>query len=192
MIDPGLDAERLLTEIKSSGLNPLAVLSTHGHFDHIGSAANLQREFNIPFYLHQDDYKLSQSANFFLQLARISHKIKTPQPDIIFKNVLEKIQIASFKIEVHQLPGHSPGSCVFKYNNYLFTGDIIYKNGLGPESIPKEDKVLLKSTIQRIFAKFPDDSLVLPGHGPSDTLGNIKNNNLELSLFVNNPINANT
>lgn len=186
VVDPGLDTAEILSSIKASGLKPIAVLSTHGHFDHIGSAANIQSEFNVPFYLHEADLKMSQSANFFLKVAQIDQKIITPKPDFLFKNKIEKITIGNFDIEIFNFPGHSSGSCVFKYKNYLFTGDILYKNGLGPESIPKEDKKLLKESIVNIFDQFSDDCLILPGHGPSEYIGAVKENNLPLKNFIAN------
>lgn len=184
IIDPGLDTTLLLETIKESQFKPLAILSTHGHFDHIGSAANIQNLYNIPFYLHELDYKISQSANFFLQVARISQKIITPKPDFVFKLKKENLVIGNFNIEITNYPGHSNGSCVFKINDYLFTGDILYKNGLGPESMPKEDKKLLKDSILNIFSTFSDNCLIFPGHGSSEYLGVIKKNNLELKEFI--------
>lgn len=190
IIDPGLDNQTLIIEMKELGLTPVAVLSTHGHFDHIGSVANIQAEFKIPFYVHELDLKIVQSANFFLQVAKINHKITTPKPDFLLKDKEDKIVIDDFEIDVYNFPGHSNGSCIFKFHNYLFTGDILYKNGLGPESMPREDKKLLKESIQEIFSKFSDDCLVLPGHGPSEYLGKIKQNNLDLKNFVANEIDA--
>lgn len=184
VVDPGLDADLLLAEIKASNLKPLAVLSTHGHFDHMGSAKNIQAEYTVPFYMHEADYKMSQSANFFLKVAGIQHSILTPKPDVLLKSNTADLSIGSFTIGVHHLPGHSPGSCVFSWNNYLLTGDILYKNGLGPESIPKEDKQLLRDSILKLFALFADQCIVLPGHGPHDSLGSIKTNNLALKQFL--------
>ncbi|MCU0359119.1 MAG: MBL fold metallo-hydrolase [Bacteroidia bacterium] len=184
VVDPGLDADILLASIKTSGLQPLAILSTHGHFDHMGSAKDIQTEYAIPFYMHEADYKMSQSANFFLKVAGIRHTIKTPQPDVLLNSNSKEINIGSFTIGIWHLPGHSPGSCVFKWNNYVLTGDILYKNGLGPESIPKEDKELLSHSILKLFTLCSDDCVVLPGHGSHDSMGSIKTNNLALKQFL--------
>lgn len=184
VVDPGLDANILLAEIETSRLKPLAVLSTHGHFDHIGSAKDIQIKYAVPFYMHEADYKMSQSANFFLKVAGIPHSIQTPKPDVLLKSDSPNLNIGSFSIGINHLPGHSPGSCVFTWNKYLFTGDILYKNGLGPESIPKEDKHLLRDSIVKLFALFTDECIVLPGHGQYDSLGSIKTNNLALKQFL--------
>lgn len=184
VVDPGLDAEIMLTAIQNSGLTPLAILSTHGHFDHIGCAKDIQERYAVPYYLHEADHKLSQSANFFLKVAGIPHSIKTPKPDVLLNAGTHTLQLDGFSIGVSHFPGHSPGSCVFQWKTYLLTGDMLYKNGLGPESIPKEDKALLKESIVKLFALFPEDSIVLPGHGQHDRLGSIKLNNTALKQFL--------
>ena len=190
MIDPGLDSDQLLEALKVSRLQPKAVLSTHGHFDHIGSAKNIQDEFAVPYFLHEADFKMSQSANFFLKVAGINHTILTPKPDVFLKGSFQNVSIGNFHIEVYHLPGHSNGSCVFKWKNYLLTGDLVYKSGMGPESIPKEDKQMLRSSLKELFRLFSDDTLVLPGHGQAETLGNIKSKNLPLKTFIETTNNA--
>ena len=184
IIDPGLDENLIDEQIFNLNLQPIAILSTHGHFDHIGSVSYFKQKYKIPFYLHEADLKMSQSANFFLKMGRFNFKIETPIPDFLFKKSIEKISIDTFDLDIYNLPGHSPGSCVIKSDNYLFTGDIIYKNGLGAGSIPKEDKLLLKQSILVFFDTFDDVDLVLPGHGESEFLLNIKNNNLDLKNFL--------
>jgi glyoxylase-like metal-dependent hydrolase (beta-lactamase superfamily II) len=185
LIDPGLDTQaidKILNELK---LKPIAIIATHGHFDHIGSVTFFKNKFNIPFYMHEADLKISQSANFYLKIARINHKIETPKPDVLFKEKKETITIGNFELCIYNFPGHSAGSCIIKQDKYLFTGDIIYKKGLGFNNFPGEDKAKLKHSIQEVFETFPDDCLVLPGHGESEYLINIKNNNQDLINFLN-------
>jgi glyoxylase-like metal-dependent hydrolase (beta-lactamase superfamily II) len=184
IIDPGFDSELIENYIDDKNLKPLAILSTHGHFDHIGSAAFLRNKYKIPFYLHEGDLKILQSANFFLKLAHLNHVIETPKPDFLFNGEHDHLCISGIKIEVFNLPGHSPGSCVFKIENNLFSGDILYKNGLGLGSIPKENTEQLKQSILKIFNLFIDSDFVLPGHGAPEFIGAIKKNNSELRNFL--------
>ncbi len=184
LIDPGLDAQAINKKIRELKVEPIAILATHGHFDHIGSVSFFKKKFNIPFYMHEADLKISQSANFYLKIARINHKIETPKPDVLFKEKKEVISIGNFDLCVYNFSGHSAGSCIIQYENYLFTGDILYKKGLGFNNFPGEDKSKLKNSIQDLFNDFSDYSLVLPGHGESDFLNNIKSNNKDLKKFL--------
>jgi glyoxylase-like metal-dependent hydrolase (beta-lactamase superfamily II) len=185
LIDPGLDTQAIDKKLTELNLKPIAILATHGHFDHIGSVSFFKNKFKIPFYMHEADLKISQSANFYLKIARIDHKIETPKPDVLFKEKKEIIKIGNFELCIYSFPGHSAGSCIIKHDKYLFTGDILYKKGLGFNNFPGEDKAKLKHSIQEVFEMFSDDSLVLPGHGDSEFLMNIKNNNQDLINFLN-------
>jgi len=184
IFDPGLDFEAIDAEIRRLNLQPIAIFSTHGHFDHIGSAANFQSEYDIPFYLHELDIKMARSANFFLHIAKLNHTIITPTPDIVLKGDRGDVVVGRFNIQYYNLPGHSNGSCVFKVQNNLFTGDIIYRRGLGLESMPRENKDLLKESIKKMYLLFSDDDLVFPGHGSSEYIGRIKSSNLALKDFI--------
>ena len=184
IIDPGCDTELIDKNIQDINLKPIAVISTHGHFDHIGSAAFLKNKFKIPFYLHEGDVKISQSANFFLKIARLNHKIIIPIPDFIIKGDFTFVAINGINLEIFNLPGHSPGSCVIKIENNLFSGDIIYKKGLGLGSIPKENTEHLKLSILKMLNIFIDKDLILPGHGESEYLGSIKKSNIDLINFL--------
>lgn len=185
LIDPGLDTQAIDKKLTDLNLKPIAILATHGHFDHIGSVSFFKNKFKIPFYIHEADSKILQSANFYLKIARIDHKIETPKPDVLFKEKKETINIGSIELCIYNFPGHSSGSCIIQHDKYLFTGDIMYKKGLGFNNFPGEDKAKLKRSIQAVFETFSDDSLVLPGHGDSEYLMNIKNNNQDLINFLN-------
>lgn len=185
VIDPGLDENVIINKILDLGLNPIAILATHGHFDHIASVDGIKKYFNIPFYLHEADLKLSKSANFYLKLTKINFKINTPSPEYLFNSKNQRYTIGDFTLEVFNFPGHSNGSCVIQFKNLLFSGDIIYKKGLGFNSFPGENLPKLKSSIQEVFDSFPENSIVLPGHGDPEFLHKIRSNNTELINFLN-------
>jgi len=187
IIDPGLDSESIHKSILENNLVPIGIICTHGHFDHIASVSYLKKEFgNIPYYLHKADFKIAKSANFYLKLTKIKYWIEYVDPDYIFENTIEEIEIGGFNFTILHFPGHSDGSCVLRYNDILFTGDIMYKLGLGFNNFPGENINVLKESIKKIILTFDEDYRVYPGHGDSEYLGIIATKNLELVNFINN------
>jgi hydroxyacylglutathione hydrolase len=186
IIDPGLDEETIDEKIRSSHLVPLAIVCTHGHFDHTGSIAFFKKKYNnIPYYIHEADLKISQSVNFFLKLAKIDKWIDTAVPDYLLKGEMENLKIGTFDLLIYNFPGHTDGSCIIKWDTNLFSGDIIYKKGLGLNSFPGENKVKLKKSIIKLISFFSDEDLILPGHGDAEYLGVIKETNSELLNYIN-------
>lgn len=184
IIDPGLDEELIEAKIRELEYEPIGIIVTHGHFDHIGSVAYFQKKYGIPYYLHEKDLKISKSANFFLKFANVEKKIDTPHPDSLIKGEVANIEIGNFSLNVYNYPGHSEGSIIIKYGTILFTGDLFYRNGLGFNGFPGENKALLKQSINDIFNNFDDNSTIYPGHGKHDSLKYIKNNNSELIEYL--------
>ena len=184
VIDPGLDSQIIADTIDSYSLTPLAILSTHGHFDHIGGVSFLKNKYNIPFYIHAEEIKNIKMANFLLKLSKLNIIIDLPTPDFLICNNNEVVSVENFELSIYKYPGHSCGSCIFQYKQYLFTGDIIYKNGLGINNSYGEDTIQLKSSLIDIINKFDDNCVIYPGHGSFDLLKNIKKSNKELASFI--------
>ena len=183
LIDPGLDTIAISNFLTERKLVPRAVLCTHGHFDHIGSASHFQQAFGAAVYLHQADVKLSRSANFLLMAAKVEARITIPQVDVALQDK-DVVVIDSATFTFHSLPGHTPGSCVIAYQNALFTGDTLYRSGTDLNSLPGENPDDLRRSILRLAAEMPPESWVYPGHGGSASLGQIMDGNIELRRFL--------
>ena len=185
IIDPGLDTIAIHTKIAQLSLNPVGIVATHGHFDHIGSVSDLKDTFQIPYFLHEADLKISKSANFYLKMVRLQHKIVTPIPDMLIKGLEQQVEIGSFSFNCYNFPGHTDGSCLLQFGDIIFSGDLIYKRGLGFNHFPGENKDKLRESIIQIFDLLPGETMMYPGHGEPALLSGIKTENEELSNFLN-------
>jgi len=120
IIDPGLDELAIENKIQELNYIPVAIIGTHGHFDHIGSVSFFKEKYGIPFFLHEADVKLMKSANFYLKLTKTDRFIKVANPDVLFNQIYEKISIKGFNLEIHKYSGHTVGSCIIQYENNIF------------------------------------------------------------------------
>lgn len=170
VIDPSMDDDRLLKFIQKNDFNLLAILLTHAHYDHIQGVKFLQKEFNVPIYLHENEIKTATNPK--LNCSDFSHK------EIIisgeFKTLKEKDVIHLLKgeeIEVIFTPFHTDGSaCYFLRNSHkLFSGDTIFKRSVGRDDLKTSVPYKRKESIAKIKA-LPDDTLIYPGHGPNSVL----------------------
>ncbi|MEQ1804889.1 MAG: MBL fold metallo-hydrolase [Burkholderiaceae bacterium] len=183
IVDPGLDATPIEAALAQYGLRPCAVLCTHGHFDHTGSAAHFQNVHNCPVYLHRRDVKTLRSSNFLLMAFKIPTRVSAPEITEVADD-LPEVRLGSRVVRFHSVPGHTPGSCVLEFGRTLFTGDTVYSRGVGLSKLPGENAEMLRRSIQSIWNRFPDDTLVRPGHGEAAELGWIKSNNAALLRFL--------
>lgn len=169
IIDPGDDADYIMRRINDLGLKPVAILATHGHFDHILAATELKLAFDIPFYLHKKDLpilKRTQStANFFTGLS-------VDPPAKVGKYLQEGkvIKVGKGSLRVIETPGHTPGSVSFYTEGIVFVGDLLFAGGgrgrtdLAGGSI-KKINISVKKAL-----KLPKETVVYPGHGEKTTV----------------------
>lgn len=168
IIDPADDASFILEELQRQQLNLIGMLATHGHFDHIGAAGEIQLSFNVPLYIFKEDQflidRLNETAKYFLGFD--PHFIKPKNIKFIKNN----FSIADYELRIIKTSGHTPGSCCFyfKEENALFTGDTIFKDAVGRTDLSYSSKDDLKKSLKKIF-KLPKETIVYSGHG-EDTI----------------------
>lgn len=172
LIDPGSDAPMIQRHISQHNLSPVAILNTHGHFDHIGAVAALMAQYKIPFYLNPYDFKLMKQANLYKFIFECNDCIEIPEPSKELLQQDAKLQLGSFELSILYTPGHTKGSTCLQIDNDIFSGDTLLPNGLGRTDLPGGDKAALAKSVE-LLRKLPDALMVWPGHGRSFTLGSL-------------------
>ena len=135
----------------ASDVSPRAILTTHGHFDHVGAAGEVAERLAVPFLLHPADAKTFDLA-----------------PD----EALEpgKVQVGALEIEVMATPGHTPGSVCLIVDDVLLSGDTLFPGGPGATRGPGSDFGQIMDSVDRLL-ELPTDTIVMPGHGLDTTIG---------------------
>ena len=160
VIDPAEDIQSISGYIKENDIKPVAVLLTHGHFDHIGGVAYL-KDLGCKVYMsNKDVWHITHPE----QMARIlGIEIKPFSVDFEIKEP-DLLEIAGFKFKVLDTPGHTQGGVCFILDEYIFTGDTIFRESYGRTDFEDSDFESLKSSILKILA-LDGEYTLLPGHG---------------------------
>ena len=175
IIDPGDNADEIISTIEKEGLNPKFIINTHAHFDHIGGVKVIQDHFKIDFILHEGDLFLVENASE--QATAFGLKpISKPE---VNKNVTngEKVILGNKFITVIHTPGHSPGGVCYYSGNNVFVGDTLFAGSIGRTDLPGGSYETLINSIRENLFPLGDSTVVYPGHGPSTTIGNEKEHN---------------
>jgi glyoxylase-like metal-dependent hydrolase (beta-lactamase superfamily II) len=179
VIDPGFDPEAILECLRDVGLTPAALLNTHGHADHIAGNAVLKQAFpSAPLIIGAGEAALLADAALNLS-APFGVPVVSPPADQLVREG-DVLDMAGIRLEVLDLPGHSPGHVVYVYRNqpYLvFGGDVLFRGSIGRYDFPNGDGRLLVAGIRKKLFTLPDDTVVYPGHGPVTTVGYEKRSN---------------
>jgi glyoxylase-like metal-dependent hydrolase (beta-lactamase superfamily II) len=186
VVDPGLDREAIAQDLNACGWLPVAVLCTHGHFDHIGSAAWLQSDFRVPVYLLASDLKLAKMSNFMLSAFKLKQRIELPEFQLIHDGG-GSVECGDRTFVFNALPGHTPGSVGISTGDLFFSGDSLYARRTALSRLPGEDHAVLRTSLKNLFTWLDGGVRVLPGHGESATLDEIHSQNQELRAFMTAP-----
>jgi len=172
VIDPGDEADKILSALKKENWQVKTLLHTHAHLDHIGASEKLKNELTVKTRLHEGDLLLWQNLPmqgqlFGFQLDPIE------DPDLFLKDT-EVISVGSYQLEVLHTPGHTPGSCCFlvkqpgeKRAPLLFSGDTLFQRSIGRTDLWGGDFDQIKKSIKERLYTLDPETEVITGHGPS-------------------------
>jgi glyoxylase-like metal-dependent hydrolase (beta-lactamase superfamily II) len=158
IIDPGVDATKwVLDNVK----NPVAILNTHGHFDHVWSNAEIQEKLKIPLYCPKEDVFMltDDPLNQGTPKSTPTHTI-TGDEELILNNV---------KIKFRHFPGHTPGCSIIEIEDVWFSGDFLFQQSIGRWDFPSSSGEDMIKSLEKAM-KLGGDFTVYPGHGLSTTL----------------------
>jgi glyoxylase-like metal-dependent hydrolase (beta-lactamase superfamily II) len=181
IIDPGQDAEQGIEEIiRQHRLQPVAVLLTHGHLDHIWSVAPVCGAKDIPAYIHPADRALlsDPARGLWPQAgqALLGGLTFTEPAEVAELTDGATVHLAGVDLVVDHAPGHTPGSVTFRLPAgadpaILFTGDLLFAGSIGRTDLPGGDYATILGSLARVCLPLPDETVVLAGHGPRTTIG---------------------
>jgi hydroxyacylglutathione hydrolase len=177
-IDPADDADRLISDAKSHGLNIKYIVNTHSHVDHIMGNAEMAKKTGAKLIIHEEDAKsLTRTQSDLLAMFRAK---PSPSADIEVKDG-DIIQVGKVALKVLHTPGHSPGGMCLYMDGMVFTGDSLFVGSVGRTDFPGSSWNVLEASIRTKLFTLPGDTVVYPGHNygpaPSSTIQYEKRHN---------------
>lgn len=180
VVDPGFDLESIHRVLKNKNKIVCAVLNTHGHADHIAGNLGMKQSWPAaPLMIGANDAPLLVDPDLNLS-SSFGFSLRSPTADRLLMD-REVFGVAGFQFEVHEIPGHSPGSVVFHCKDFdpgfVIGGDVIFAGSVGRTDLAYGDvEQLYRGIRERLFV-LPESTVIWPGHGPRTTVGVEKRSN---------------
>lgn len=178
VIDVGFEPQPMLAYLREHELTVEKVILTHAHLDHIAGFAELQKQHpDVPVYLHEAEQHFPGDPQHNLS-GPFGLPMTAPGPTDLLKGD-ETLELAGHRFALRHTPGHSPGNiCLYQAEaGVAIVGDTLFAGSVGRHDFPHSDPQALARSIREQLYTLPDDTRVLPGHGPETTIGVEKRTN---------------
>jgi glyoxylase-like metal-dependent hydrolase (beta-lactamase superfamily II) len=172
IVDPGDEAERLLTAVSDLGIQKVeAILITHTHFDHIGAVAPVARATGAPVYCPKLETEVLANVMDYVPWPGFGPFESYDADETVEGG--ETLELAGLTIEVLFTPGHSPGHVTYALpeEQAIFSGDVLFQGSVGRVDLPGGDWPTLLASIESLLDRFPEETVVYPGHMGTTALG---------------------
>jgi len=167
VVDPSGDAATIRLRLAELRARCVAILVTHGHWDHLVGVADLAEVTGAPVHMAEDERVLLENPTAY---APPSVVIRPHTPDV-FLHGGETLELGGITFEVISVPGHSPAHLAYYADGALFSGDVLFAASVGRTDLPGSDWDTLLDSIRTLVDAYPSETVVYPGHGPATTLG---------------------
>ena len=180
IVDPGFEPEKIFKHIDEHDLEPVAILNTHGHSDHIaGNGAMKERWPDIPLVIGANE--VEKLSDPFQNLSgQFGLPMTSPDADQLLTEG-ESYTAAGMHFDIYEIPGHSSGHIVFVWRDgqpqVVLGGDVLFRGSIGRTDFPDGSFEKLRAGIHEKLFVLPEDTIVLSGHGPETTIGQEKRTN---------------
>lgn len=170
IVDPGDDADRIGMRLMQLEAKPVAILLTHGHFDHAGAAKALAAQYDILVYAHEKEAETLEDSRMNLS-GPLAGGATTYHADVFLKDEQE-LTLAGLHMRVLFTPGHTPGGCCYYFprEDVLFSGDSLFCGSVGRTDFPGGSMRTLVDSVRNKLMSLPENTVVYPGHDIETTI----------------------
>lgn len=182
IIDPGTPTAELDAALAAPDRRILAILNTHGHFDHIAGNTHVRRKTGAPILIHPDAAPaLHDGAENLAAFAGVD--FEPHQADRLVRDG-ERLEFGSLAFDVIECSGHARGHVAFRTGLHFFGGDFIFRGSIGRVDIPGSSPEVMARSLRRAFLPLPGDTIIYPGHGPTTTAAHEKRQNFLIQQLL--------